>query len=151
MTCPASYDRDQLSGALCEPRDRHGQLLPAISPTITQSPPCGTPLGPGINSVTVTVTDCHGNSTTKVVHLVVSGPQSFLSSLTNTGVGPGGSLLVDGTVDPHYSLPPAAVPVGMPADYLGNAVAVSDYASHGTGCAWLDRPCTLATVCPWNS
>ena len=43
-------------------------------PSITQSPPCGTPIAPGINSVTITVTDCHGNVPHKTVHLVIAGP-----------------------------------------------------------------------------
>jgi hypothetical protein len=46
---------------------------PQSSLKFAQSPPCNTPLGPGINSVTIAVTDCHGNTTFKVVHLVVTG------------------------------------------------------------------------------
>ncbi len=120
---------------------------------ITQSPPCGTPIGPGIHSITVTVTDCNGNSTTRVVSLSVGGPQSFLGALFNTGVDGSGGLLADDTVDPHYALPPAAVPAGMPSDYFGNAVAVSDTCHPtGTACAWLNRYLnyTCYEYTPWS-
>jgi hypothetical protein len=88
-----------------------------------------------------------------VVTLSTGGPDSFLSNLTNTGVGPGGILLADDTVDPNYLLPPAAVPAGMPADYFGNAVAVSDIChGTGTGCAWLDYylKYTCYIYAPWS-
>ncbi len=152
VTCPASLP---VINCLvpCVPVTATDNCCPQNSLTITQSPPCDTPLGPGINSVTVTVTDCHGNSTTKVVHLIIGGADSFLTSLTNTGVGPGGILLADDTVDPNYLLPPAAVPAGMPADYHGNAVAVSDLChATGTGCAWLNRYLnyTCYEYVPWN-
>jgi hypothetical protein len=85
-----------------------------------------------------------------VVHLVVNTAQSFLSHLTNTGVGSGGVLLADNAVDPYYSLPPAAVPGGMPSDYFGNAVAVSDIC-HATGgsCSWQPSPSCYRYV-PWS-
>ena len=152
VTCPATM---AVTNCLvpCVPVTATDNCCPQSSLTITQTPPCNTLLGPGINTVTVTVTDCHGNSTTKVVHLIIGGPESFLSNLTNTGVGPGGVLLPDDTVDPCYSLPPAAVPGGMPADYLGNAVAVSDIChATGNGCAWLDNyvKYTCYEYTPWS-
>jgi hypothetical protein len=152
VTCPTNMTVTNCT-VPCVPVTATDCACPPSSLTITQSPPCGTPIGPGINSVTVTVTDCDGNSTTKVVSLSTGGPDSFLSNLTNTGVGPGGILLVDDTVDPHYSLPPAAVPAGMPADYFGNAVAVSDIChATGTGCAWLDYylSYTCYIYAPWS-
>jgi hypothetical protein len=91
----------------------------------TQSPACGTVIGPGINSITVTVTDCNGNSSQWVIHLSVSGQQSFLTNLFNTGVNNSHAILGDNIVDPHYGLPPGSVPGGMPSDYSGNSVAVS--------------------------
>jgi hypothetical protein len=90
----------------------------------TQSPPCDTPLGPGINSVTVTVTDCKGNSSTKVIHLNGVGSTSFLTNLFNTGVSNNGSLLALGAVDPHYTLGP--VPIGTPGYVAPNAVAITN-------------------------
>jgi|GEM_PF-1255986 len=96
---------------------------PPLSLVKSQSPPCNTPLGPGINSVTVTVKDCHGNISTKVIHLNVAGPTSFLTVLTNTGVAINGSLLAPGAVDPHYTLGP--VPVATPGYVAPNAVAVT--------------------------
>ena len=85
VTCPATMT---VTNCLvpCVPVTATDNCCPPSSLRITQSPPCNTPLGPGINSVTVTVTDCHGNSTTKVVQLVIIGTESFLGSLFNTGV-----------------------------------------------------------------
>ena len=122
--------------------------------TITQNPPCGDLIGSGVNSIAVTVTDCNGNSTTKVVSLTVGGSGSFLSALFNTGVGgssgPSGPLLADNTVDPHYAL--TSVPKGMPIDYsIGNAVAVSDicHLKNPGGCGYgLSSSCYLWT--PWS-
>jgi hypothetical protein len=112
---------------------------PPSSLTISQSPLCDTPIGTGVNSVTVTVTDCHGNSAKKVVSLIVYGSDSFLAALFNTGVGDNHTLLADDTVDSHYALPVTAVPAPMPGDYYSNAVAVSDIChATGTDCAWLN-------------
>ena len=83
----------------------------------------------------------------------MAAAQSFLSNLTNTGVGPGGVLLADAVVDPYYSLPPTAVPGGMPADYFGNAVAVSDIChATGTACAYLNSyvKYTCYEYTPWS-
>jgi hypothetical protein len=132
VTCPATMT---LTNCLvpCVPVTATDNCCPQSSLKITQSPACGTQIGPGINSVTVTVTDCNGNTTRKVVHLSIGGPESFLGNLFNTGVNNSGGLLPDDTVDSHYTLPLAAVPVsGMPSDYNGNSVAVSD-ACHATG------------------
>jgi len=90
---------------------------PPSSLHFSQSPPCGTPLGPGITSVTVTVTDCHGLRASKVIHLVITGTESFLPSLYNTAVNNSYALLPLFTVDPHYTLGP--VPAGTPTG-LGN-------------------------------
>ncbi|MGD0814113.1 MAG: HYR domain-containing protein [Verrucomicrobiota bacterium] len=152
VTCPTNMTVTNCT-VPCVPVTVTDCACPLSAPIITQSPPCGTPIGPGITSVIVTVTDCHGNSTTQVVSLSAGGPDSFLSNLTNTGVGPGGILLADDTVDPNYLLPPAVVPAGMPADYFGNAVAVSDIChGAGTGCAWLDYylKYTCYIYAPWS-
>jgi hypothetical protein len=152
VTCPATMTVTNCT-VPCVPVTATDNCCPQKSLVITQSPPCGTPIGPGITSITVTVRDCHGNVTTKVVHLIIGPAQSFLSNLTNTGVGPGGVLLADAVVDPYYSLPPTAVPGGMPADYFGNAVAVSDIChATGTACAWLNGyvKYTCYEYTPWS-
>jgi hypothetical protein len=90
---------------------------PLSVPIITQWPPCGTPVGPGISSVTVTVTDCNGAIATKVIPLNVVGEESFLSALTNTGISLTGTLLAPSAVDPHYflDLAPLTPPTGYTA------------------------------------
>ena len=72
----------------------------------TQSPPAGTPIAVGGNVVTVTVTDQAGNTTTVVISLVNSGPNSFLNVMFNTGVNSSKAVLPGSTVDPHYTLGP---------------------------------------------
>lgn len=144
VTCPPSMT---VTNCLvpCVPVSAEDSCCPRGSLVVTQSPPCGTQAGPGVNSVTVTVTDCNGNSTTKVVHLDHSGtPQSFLGTLYNTGVDPNRALLPDAAEDTHYGLPPSAVPAGMPVDYYGYAVAVSDASQSAAPapdtCHWTDNP-----------
>jgi hypothetical protein len=152
VTCPASMTVTNCT-VPCVPVTATDNCCPQSSLIISQSPPCSTPIGPGITSVTVTVRDCHGNVTTKVVHLIIGPAQSFLSNLTNTGVGAGGVLLSDAVVDPYYLLPPTAVPGGMPADYFGNAVAVSDICHPtGTTCAYLNTYVryTCYEYAPWS-
>jgi hypothetical protein len=136
----------------CVPVVARSLCCPAI-PTVTQQPPCGSPLGAGVNTITIIVTDCHGNSVTRLVHVVVGGSGSFLSALTNTGIGLTGLLLPDDSVDPHYSLPASAVPAGLPGDYQGDAVAVSDICHFiGDACAYLNN--RAAAPCyeyvPWS-
>src|ERR1035441_8673986 len=72
----------------------------------TQSPAPNTPLGPGVYSVYVTVTDCNGNSTPWKIQLTVSPTESFLTNLFNTGVNASRALLPIGAIDPHYTLGP---------------------------------------------
>jgi hypothetical protein len=122
----------------CVPVTATSSCCAQSSLKITQNPPCGDLIGSGINSITVTVTDCNGNSTTKVVSLTVGGSGSFLGALFNTGVDDSGGLLPDDAVDTHYTLPPADVPGPnlMPSDYFGNAVAVSDISHTVPGCGW---------------
>jgi hypothetical protein len=89
---------------------------PPASLRYTQSPPCGTVLGPGQDSVTVTVTDCRGLRASKVIHLVITGSISFLANnLYNTGVVPS-ALLPSFAFDTHYtlSIAPAGVTTGQP-------------------------------------
>lgn len=81
---------------------------PQKSLTKTQSPAPNTPLGPGVYSVTVTVTDCNGNSTPWKIQLTVSPTASFLTNLFNTGVNASRALQPIGAVDPHYTLGPVA-------------------------------------------
>ena len=95
---------------------------PQKSLTKTQSPAPNTPLGPGVYSVTVTVTDCNGNSTPWKIQLTVSPTASFLTNLFNTGVNASRALQPIGAVDPHYTLGP--VPAGT-ATGLGNYNAPS--------------------------
>jgi hypothetical protein len=124
---------------------------PASSMTYVQSPPCNTPLGPGVNSVTVTVTDCHGNVTIKTIHLsITGGTESFLTNLFNTGVDATHALLVDNVNDAHYLLPPGNISAPLPTGYNGNAVAVSDIC-HAilSACDWQRSPgCYVYT--PWG-
>jgi hypothetical protein len=152
VTCPAVMT---VTNCLvpCVPVIARDNCCPTRLLTITQSPPCGTLIGPGLNTVTITVTDCHGNTTVKTVHLVVAPGNSFLSALTNSGVGPGGILLPDATVDPYFALPAGSVPAGMPTDYAGNSVAVSDICHPtGTACAWYNS--YVSYICyeyvPWS-
>lgn len=135
----------------CVPVQVTAYCCPLKSIHITQSPPCGTPVGPGMTTVTVTVTDCHGNTVLVTVHLILPVSQSFLTNLVNTGISTGGALLPDGAVDPHYALP--TVPGGMPPDYLGNAVAVSDICHpSGSLCAWYNTYTnhTCYEYVPWS-
>jgi hypothetical protein len=92
-------------------------------PSLSQSPACNTPLGPGINSVTVTVIDCNGIRITKVIHLVITGSESFLPSLYNTAVDSARALLPIGWVDPHYTLGP--VPLATPSYTAPHAIVSS--------------------------
>jgi hypothetical protein len=123
---------------------------PAGSWKITQRPACGAAIAPGINTVTVTVTDCHGKSATKVIPLVITGSGSFLANLFDTGVSSTRAPLADDTVDPHYTLSVGNVPAGMPSDYHGNAVAVSA-TCHVTDsiCAWYKPVCGYVYT-PWD-
>ena len=98
--------------------------LLSTAPRITQYPPCGTPVGPGINSVTVTVTDCNGAIQTKVIPLHVTGEESFLSSLTNTGISLTGTLLAPSAVDPHYTM--SMTPLAPPPGYTAPDTVVVD-------------------------
>jgi hypothetical protein len=131
-----------------------------IPPVITQWPPANTSC-PG-SVITVTVTDC-GSTVTRSVALHFSGPESFLGNLYNTGnynpADQASNLLVDDAVDPHYALPSNEVPAGtgmgcpgspVPADYFGNAVAVSDKCwSLGNYCAYLNSFACYEYV-PWT-
>src|SRR5208282_4372097 len=73
--------------------------------TITQTPLPGTPLGPGSDVITVTVTGL-GGSDTCVIAVQYGAPMSFLYALTNTGINTNGQLLANYAVDPHYTLGP---------------------------------------------
>src|ERR1035437_10022493 len=63
VTCPATMTVTNCT-VPCVPVTVTDNCCPQKSLVITQSPPCGTPIGPGITSITVTVRDCHGNVTT---------------------------------------------------------------------------------------
>ena len=95
----------------------------------TQSPLPGTPIAAGGNVVTVTVTDQAGNTTTIVITLVNSGPNSFLNVMFNTGVDSSKVVVPGGSVDPHYTLGP--VPGGTPtggANYNApNAIVMASF------------------------
>jgi hypothetical protein len=149
LTCPATITASNCV-APCVPATAYAPCCPQM-PVITQSPPCGATLGPGITSIVVSATDCHGNVATQVVQLIMTDTtQSFLANLPNTGTGPGGVLLADGVTDPHYA--PATVPPGMPSDYHGTMVAVSDVC-HGApspcySLYYTNIPCN--EYAPWN-
>ena len=106
----------------------------------TQSPHAGTPIAAGGNSVTVTVTDQSGNVATCVIPLVNSGPNSFLDVLFNTGVNAGKVVLLDDSVDPHYTLNivPVGTPTGVGFYNAPNAIAVTP-APWGLGAGVLSR------------
>jgi len=155
MTCPATVTATNCY-VPCVPVTATDNCCKPTELAITQSPPCGTLIGPGINSITVTVTDCHGNTTTKVVGLSIDGPGSFLGNLYNTGASTPSSnsspvLLADGVRDPFYALPASALSglcASMPADYLGYPVAVSDTChAYINTCPFQNFPC-YAYV-PW--
>jgi hypothetical protein len=106
-------------------------VLPLVSATgcnggrrfsYSQRPPAGTALGPGNDTVTVTVTGL-GGSDSCIIALQYGGQQSFLNVLTNTGLSVSGALLANGAVDPHYTLGP--VPSGTPGYTAPHAVAVT--------------------------
>ena len=98
---------------------------PPSSLKITQSPPCNSLLGPGIHSVTITATDCNGNTTTKVIPLNISGNESFLGVLYSTGVDATRAPLVpNGATDLHYTLGP--VPAGTTGYITPNAVVITN-------------------------
>ena len=149
VTCPATMDVTNCI-VPCVPVSARAFCC-HFPPTITQSPPCNTPLGPGVNTITVTATDCHGNVTTKIVHLNIiggGGPISFLSYLTNTGAStPSGSLspvlYPDGVKDVPWA--PLGMTIStcssMPSDYFGYPVVVSD-ACQPVGTATCRYPCT---------
>jgi hypothetical protein len=88
---------------------------PESSLKITQSPLCGSPAGYGVNSVSVTVSDCNGMIAMKVLPLSVPGEESFMNVLTNTGVGVNGALLSQNAIDPHYVI--NGVPTPAPPGY----------------------------------
>jgi hypothetical protein len=91
--------------------------------TFTQSPPPGTPLGPGSVTVTVTVTGL-GGSDSCVIAVQYGATMSFLNALTNTGINTNGSLLANTAVDPHYNLGP--VPGVVPGYTAPQAVVVTN-------------------------
>ncbi len=95
----------------------------------TQSPPAGTQISPGVNQVSVTVTDPSGNATTQIIPLTSSGGQSFLNVMFNTGVDANKNVLTTSVIDPHYTLGP--VPSGTqtgPSYYNApNAICESSF------------------------
>jgi hypothetical protein len=88
-----------------------------------QSPKAGTPMGPGINSVTVTVKNQNGGTASCVIPLQFTGPMSFLDQLYNTGVDDNRAKLANNAIDPHYTLPNP--PPGTAVTSPGKAVATS--------------------------
>ena len=92
----------------------------------TQSPVTGATIGPGLNSITVTVSDACGNKSTCVIAMQFSGPMSFLNQLYNTGMNPNGAgLLADGGHDIHYALVLGVPANTMPLDYNANSTPVA--------------------------
>ena len=78
----------------------------------SQSPPAGTPIAPGVTSVTVTVTDAAGNTSSCTIPIALDATHSFLDRLFNTGVDPNRVVLPNYSVDPHFEL--SLVPAGTP-------------------------------------
>ena len=89
----------------------------------SQTPLPGTALGPGSDTITVTVTGL-GGSDSCVIAVQYGGQQSFLNVLTNTGVSVSGALLAENAVDPHYTLGP--VPAATPGYTAPQALAVTN-------------------------
>ncbi|HZQ46260.1 MAG TPA: immunoglobulin domain-containing protein, partial [Verrucomicrobiae bacterium] len=111
---------------------------------------CNTLIGPGVHSIRVTVTDCNGNTTTKVIPLILIGSESFLNVLTNTGISTLGALLPQDAIDPHYTLGP--VPAPPPTGYVApDAVVITNLwpTLGSTYSEWI-APTTYANVfgCP---
>jgi hypothetical protein len=91
---------------------------------VSQSPKAGTPMGPGVDSVSVTVTGQSGSDTCVIALQVTGpGPTSFLDQLYNTGVDNNHAKLAYGAIDPHYTLPNP--PPGTIVSAPGHAVATS--------------------------
>lgn len=88
---------------------------PAESLTVTQAPAPGTPVGPGAHTINLTVVDSSGNTATcTTTYTVVAPPLSVEPiELFNSGVDATGTVLPDGSVDPHYNLTVSADP-GFP-------------------------------------
>lgn len=80
------------------------------SVTCSQHPAAGTPVGPGVHPITVTVSDGAGNTAACTVIFTVVVPES--TRVWNTGMGgPNGNIVLPaGTPDPNYTL--VAMPPG---------------------------------------
>ena len=97
---------------------------PSNQLAFAQSPAANGNLCAGVNSVTVTVKDLAGKSSTHIIPLHIVGQISFLTNLFNTGVDDNHSLLSNGELDSHYALPTA--PAGTTYTHgSGTAVAAT--------------------------
>jgi N-acetylneuraminic acid mutarotase len=85
----------------------------------SQTPPPGTPVGPGTHPITIKITDCAGHMTNCLVDFVVTCPPpcNYFTNVCNTGRDSNGLPLAPGQPDPFYTLVSAtpASPCNGPA------------------------------------
>ena len=110
-------------------------------PTCRQSPPAGTPVGPGSYPITVTVIDCASNTASCVVYFTVIAPAG---GCTRNPCAPppsgmvawwpldepnGATLFVDATGNGHTALVESSGPVGSPGSpfFASGKVAGAKY------------------------
>ena len=72
----------------------------------TQWPTNGTTIAAGISGITVTVFDPANTNSSASVFITLTGQQSFMNNMFNTGVNNNHALLPVPSVDPHYTLGP---------------------------------------------
>ena len=113
LVCPRVVDaRDCLVPNVLALVRASDNCTPAGDLVFEQVPAAGTPIAPGVTSVTVTVRDAAGNLTICTVPIDVGSAHSFLGQLFNTGVDAAHAVVPGGSVDLHYTLGP--VPANTP-------------------------------------
>jgi hypothetical protein len=104
----------------------------------SQTPPPGTIVGPGVHPITVTVTDCAGNTGSCSVPFKVIA--TLQTNIWNTGMGgPSGNIpLAPGTPDPNYnlvSLPPGGC--SGPAQVISPSSLPGAWVPDGPNSQWI--------------
>jgi hypothetical protein len=104
----------------------------------SQSPPPGTIVAPGVHPITVTITDCAGNTASCAVPFKVIA--SLQTNIWNTGMGgsSGNIPLAPGTPDPNYnlvSMPPGSCP--GPAQVINPTSLPGVWVPNGPNSQWI--------------